>query len=398
MRLRSVESAIRAAARESGTTAWVVGGAVRDALLGLPVADVDVAVAGGEERLALALSRAGYGTAFPLSPPESPAPVWRVARRGSIIDVARFERGETIEDDLGRRDFTVNALAREAGSRRLVDPFGGLADLRAGRIRSISDANLESDPLRVLRGYRLAATRGWTIVPGTRRSLARHAPKLRETAPERVHDELARLFSGDAVRAIAWAAADGVLARCLGIAGTPRVIRAARRLRRARGETPAAIAAERLAILFRAASVRESRAADVLRRTKFPRAETRETIRRRRFLEDAFSRRSPERVLFLYREALPSFLRMAEEAAGTSGETGRVRALRRAARRVRRKEAPVDGDDVRAWLRIPPGPEVGRRLEAARYAWFTRRWRSRDEIRQGLERALCAFDRRRPVR
>jgi len=385
MRLRSVERAIRSAAARAGTTAYLVGGAVRDGLLGIPVADVDVAVPFHEDRLARELSSAGFGTAFPLAPPGSPVPVWRVAREGSVVDVARFERGETIEDDLARRDFTVNAIARKAGARDRIDPFGGVADLRAGRIRSISDANLASDPLRVLRAYRLAATRGWAIVPSPRRSLARLAGRIREAAPERVHDELARMFAGEAVRAIAWAAADGVLGPILGIRATAPVIRAARRLPGGhRGYASAA--ASRLAILFRAAGVREARAVDALRRSKFSRAELREIARRRRFLEEAFSRRSPERALFAYRDALPSFLRLAEAAAFGRSEASRARELRRAARRLEVSPPPVDGDDLRKWLGIAPGPELGRRLETARYRWFIRRWRSRDEIRAGLER------------
>jgi len=386
MRLRSVERAIRAAAHAAGTTAYLVGGAVRDSLVGIPVADVDVAVPSGEDRVARELSSAGFGTAFPLAPPGSPAPVWRVAREGSIVDVSRFERGETIEDDLARRDFTINAIARKVGERALIDPFGGAADLRAGRIRSISDANLANDPLRVLRAYRLAATRGWSIVRPTRRSLARHARRLREPAPERVHEELARMFAGETVRAIAWAAADGILAPILGIAGTPAVIRAARRFPPARREGSASLAAGRLAILFRAAGIGAARAAGLLERSKFSRAEVREIARRRRFLEEAFSRRSPERALFPYRDALPSFVRLAETAAAGATESARASALRRAARRVDASPAPVDGDDLRAWLAIAPGPELGRRLETARYRWFVRRWRSRDEIRAGLER------------
>jgi tRNA nucleotidyltransferase/poly(A) polymerase len=304
----------------------------------------------------------------------------------SVVDVARFERGGTIEEDLARRDFTVNAIAREAGAGTLIDPLGGAADLRAGRIRSISDANLASDPLRVLRAYRLAAARGWSIDPATRRSLARYARRIAEAAPERVHDELARLFAGSAARAIGWAAADGVLDRTLGISALPAVLRAVRRFPAPSRESPAATAAGRLAIIFRAASVREAKAVDALRRAKFSRAEIREIARRRRFLEEAFSRRPPERALFPFRDAMPALLRLAEASAATRAESARVRALRGAARRVDRTEAPIDGDDVRRWLAIAPGPELGKRLEAARYAWFTRRWRTRDEIRTALER------------
>jgi len=369
----------------TGTTGYLVGGTVRDALLGRPVADVDVAVASGEERLARELSADGLGTAFALSPPGAALPVWRVARGDSIVDVARFERGGTIEDDLARRDFTVNAIAREVGGRRLVDPFGGAADLRAGRIRSISDANLESDPLRVLRAYRLAATRGWTIVPDTRRRLARHARLVRRAAPERLHDELARLLAGKAARAIGWALADGVLGATLGIPPSRAARRAAGRLPPARrGETALETGAGRLAILLRAGGLASSSSTDTLRRLKFSRAEIRETARRRRFLDAAFSGAAADRVLFAHRDALSSLLRLADAAAATRAERSRAAELRRAARRTARADAPVDGNDLRTWLGIGAGPEVGRRLEAARFGWFTRRWRTREEIRRGI--------------
>ncbi|HET7452013.1 MAG TPA: hypothetical protein VFL12_04690 [Thermoanaerobaculia bacterium] len=387
MRLRPVERAIRLAAERSGTAAWIVGGAVRDALAGLPVADIDVAVPEGEERLARELSALGLGSAFPLAPASSPAPVWRVAREGSVIDVARFERGASIRQDLSRRDFTVNAMAREVGTERLLDPFRGASDLAAGRIRSISDANLRSDPLRVLRAYRLAATRGWRIVPRTRQSLSRSAPAIADVAAERVHDELARLLAGGWVRAIGWAAADGVLAATLGIPGTRAVGAAVRRHADAPREPRESAAAARLAVLFRAAGIDADTAVEALRRTKFSRAEVREVALRRRFLDLAFSDAAPDRVLFPFRDAIRPLLRLAASAAAGRREAARVRELARAARRVETREAPVGGDDVREWLGIPSGPEVGRRLEAARWAWFTRRWRSRREIRDGLVRS-----------
>jgi tRNA nucleotidyltransferase (CCA-adding enzyme) len=161
MRLRDLERAIVRAQRPEDGPAYIVGGAVRDALLRRPVEDVDLAVRSGEESLARRLSSEGYGAAFPLSPPGSPVPVWRVASKSGTIDVARFERGDTIETDLARRDFTVNAMARAAGRRETIDPFRGRRDLVRGIVRALSEANLRDDPLRVLRAYRIASLRGW---------------------------------------------------------------------------------------------------------------------------------------------------------------------------------------------------------------------------------------------
>src|SRR4029079_5225484 len=153
--------AIVRARRPGDDPVYVVGGAVRDAQLRRPIGDADLAVRSGDETLARRLSASGWGSAFPLSPPGSPVPVSRVASPKGTIDVARFESGDTIERDLARRDFTVNALARAAGSPAVIDPCGGRRDLARGLVRAISEANLRDDPLRVLRAYRIAAVRGW---------------------------------------------------------------------------------------------------------------------------------------------------------------------------------------------------------------------------------------------
>lgn len=396
MRLRDLERAIVAARRHEDGPAYFVGGAVRDALLRRRIEDADLAVRSGEEALARRLSAEGYGTAFPLSPPGSAVPVWRVASSRGTIDVARFESGDTIERDLARRDFTVNAMARAAGSRETIDPFGGRRDLAHGLVRAISETNLRDDPLRVLRAYRIAAARGWRIDRRTRRWLRRAAPGLRRTAPERVHDEILRLFGAGDPRPVSWAAEDGVLSPALGIAALPEVRRAARLLppRRWREDAPAT-AARRLALLFHAAGLTPEGAAELLRRAKFARAETREITGVLRFLGAAFSDAPPFRALYPHRAALAPLLGTAAAAARGPAQRARVRALRAAARAAARDEAPVDGGDLSRWLDLTPGPELGRWLDAARFAWFAREWRDRDE----MKRALIAerFDRARSV-
>ncbi|HLN57786.1 MAG TPA: hypothetical protein VK416_04450, partial [Thermoanaerobaculia bacterium] len=132
----------------------MVGGAARDLQLRRAVAEVDAAVSGDVEILARAMEDAGLGRAVPLS--RSPPRVFRVAGKREV-DLAEIA-GASIEQDLKRRDFTVNAMAFDLATRQWLDPFGGLKDLAGGRLRAVSAQNLAEDPLRVLRAARFLAT------------------------------------------------------------------------------------------------------------------------------------------------------------------------------------------------------------------------------------------------
>ena len=248
----------------------------------------------------------------------------------------------------------------------------------------------------MLRAYRLAALRGWRIERRTRIWLGRAAPGLLGTAPERVHDEIVRLFGAADPLPIAWAAADGALSSALRLPPGPAVARAARSLgaRRKSDGAPAAVAI-RLALLFHAAATGPDEAADRLDRLKFSRAEARAITRTLRFLASAFSDAPPLSVLFAHRAELPLLLRAADAAARGRAQRARVGALRSAARRVTPGEAPVDGRDLARWLDLTPGPELGRWLDRARFGWFSRQWRDRDQ----MKRALIArrFDPAKPV-
>jgi tRNA nucleotidyltransferase/poly(A) polymerase len=126
--------------------AWIVGGALRDRALGRAVSEVDLAVSGDAERVADALESRGFGRAFLLSADRSPR-VFRVAGRRRLLDVAEIEGG-SIETDLARRDFTVNALAFDLATGTLLDPFHGLGDLDRRRLTMVAEKNLADDPLR----------------------------------------------------------------------------------------------------------------------------------------------------------------------------------------------------------------------------------------------------------
>jgi putative nucleotidyltransferase with HDIG domain len=184
----------------------VVGGTVRDALLGRTDADIDLAVERGALALAERIAARLDATAVVLDAERGAA---RVAAPGLQLDVADF-RAPTLAGDLAARDFTVNALAVDlprllvAGRAPVIDPTGGLADLRARRLRPAGPGVLAEDPLRVLRGVRLEATLGLRLTPAAARAMRAAAPGLVRVSAERVSDELRALLrvaaTGRAVR------------------------------------------------------------------------------------------------------------------------------------------------------------------------------------------------------
>ncbi len=175
--------------------AWVVGGSVRDALAGRPPSpDLDVAVAGDAGQAAALLVRAHGGTRFRLSRDFG---AWRVQCRDVPVQVDITPlQGGTLEEDLRRRDLTVNALALPvAGGVPVVDLHGGLDDLAARRLRLVGDRSLADDPVRLLRLARLAGQTGFTVEAGTLHAARRDAPLLWDAPGERLADELGRLVS-----------------------------------------------------------------------------------------------------------------------------------------------------------------------------------------------------------
>ena len=171
----------------AGTPAWVVGGAVRDRLLGRPTVDLDLVAPGEPSAHARVLARACGGSAFRLSEQHA---AWRVLSPDGAwhVDLMPLEGG--IEEDLARRDFTINALAQPLEGGQLLDPHGGLADLEAGRLRMVSERSFDADPLRVLRAARLACELSLDVEPATAAAALARAPGLAGVAPERVFAEL----------------------------------------------------------------------------------------------------------------------------------------------------------------------------------------------------------------
>jgi tRNA nucleotidyltransferase/poly(A) polymerase len=171
-----------------GQEAWVVGGAVRDELLGREVIDLDVACA-DPRAAARAYARRSGGAPFPLSERHG---AWRVALDGGrTVDFTPLPDG--IEQDLASRDFTINAIAVPLEGGDPFDPHGGLADLEAKRLRAVSQSIFEDDPLRLLRAVRLEEELGAELEPETENLVRRHSALVTKPAGERILAELEQL-------------------------------------------------------------------------------------------------------------------------------------------------------------------------------------------------------------
>ncbi len=183
---------------------WIVGGAVRDALLGRDVIDVDLAVEPGrDEADARAVAKAAGAAAFQLSEEFG---TWRVEARDHSwhLDISRL-RADGIEADLGLRDFTMNAIAVPLSDPDAdpIDPTGGAADAQARVLRAASDRAFADDPLRLVRAARIAGALGLEIEPGTIELARTEAGRAAEPAGERRLAELRLLIrADDPVRAL----------------------------------------------------------------------------------------------------------------------------------------------------------------------------------------------------
>jgi poly(A) polymerase len=177
---------------------YIVGGAVRDALLQIPSKDLDFALPRGAIAVARQVADRIGAAFFALNQEFDTARLILYDEQGDrvVMDFAGF-RGPTLEADLQGRDFTINAIAAEIQPpHRLHDPLGGAADLLAGNIRACSSTSLSDDPVRVLRAVRLAARFHFHIEPATRKLLKEVAGSLSGVSPERMRDELWRILDG----------------------------------------------------------------------------------------------------------------------------------------------------------------------------------------------------------
>jgi poly(A) polymerase len=199
-------AALADAFRAGGHELALVGGPVRDALLGRPVTDLDFTTDARPDDI-LRIVR-------PISDAQ-----WDVGRefgtiaarvQGETVEITTYRAdeydgvtrkpvvafGDTLEGDLARRDFTVNAMALQLPGRRLVDPSDGLQDLLAGRLTTPSspDVSFGDDPLRMLRAARFTSQLGFAADDATVSAMARLAPRIEIVSAERIRDELVKLL------------------------------------------------------------------------------------------------------------------------------------------------------------------------------------------------------------
>jgi putative nucleotidyltransferase with HDIG domain len=195
--------------RAAGYQAYLVGGCVRDLLLGVPPKDFDIATSARPEHVLALFPRANLvGAHFG---------VVIVQEGGAHVEVATFRRDAAYEDgrrptsvqfestpehDVERRDFTINALMLDPETGEILDLVGGRADLEAGMVRAIGDPALrfQEDRLRLLRAVRFAARLGFAIEPATWNAMRALAGAIRDVSAERVRDELSRILTEGGAR------------------------------------------------------------------------------------------------------------------------------------------------------------------------------------------------------
>lgn len=206
----SVQEVLRSL-NSAGYEAWCVGGGVRDRLLGKEPGDWDVTTSAlPEETLAVFGERAiptglKHGTVT-IRTAAGPVETTTFRVDGAYLDHRRPEEvtfTRSLEEDLKRRDFTVNAMAVNLKGE-LRDPFGGREDLKAGILRCVGepDRRFQEDALRILRGLRFASTLGFTLEPETAAAIRRNRELLKDIAAERIWAEVSRLLCGDHAAAV----------------------------------------------------------------------------------------------------------------------------------------------------------------------------------------------------
>lgn len=186
----------------SAYTGYLVGGAVRDALLGRQLVDLDFAFSGDPTPLARDFARKINGHWFWLDSARRQSRVVAGADFPALVCDFAPLRAADIEGDLRARDFTVNAMAlklSDLASANLFDPTDGLSDLNHGCLRMTSEDALRDDPLRILKGVRHAAEMDFAIVPATLDAMRRQSPGLNRVALERVRQEVGRILAAEHV-------------------------------------------------------------------------------------------------------------------------------------------------------------------------------------------------------
>ncbi|HKE18145.1 MAG TPA: hypothetical protein VKB80_24880 [Kofleriaceae bacterium] len=371
---RAVPWAVREVCRrlgEAGHQAVTVGGAVRDALIGRAPGDWDVATSATPDAVT-ALFKGTRPTGI-----EHGTVTVRVGRgaerhaievttfrgEGAYSDARRPDQvtfGVSLEEDMARRDFVVNAMAYDPIAERLIDPFGGRDDLAARRLRAVGEParRFAEDGLRIVRAVRFVACLDLEIDPGTEAAIPGALPSLARVSRERVRVELVKLLGcGAAGRGLAIAERTGILAQVLPELAGQDVAEA-----RARAAAAPADSGVRMAALLLA--VKAERVDAALRRLTYSNAERSRVVGLVSEAAAMVAAGSPGDADL--RRALG---RVGREAAADLGAlvpaapAERLRAIAAAGDPIAIGDLAVGGGDIMRLLGVGPGPIIGRALE-----------------------------------
>ncbi len=407
LRVLAHHPAVRALIDAAGDApCHLAGGALRDRLLGLPTHDIDAVVAGRGREIAERVAAALSARLVLLGGKEFAA--YRLVGKDFVLDL--WDRDAVpLDEDLARRDLTVNSFAWEPATGVIADPFGGLVDLERRILRATTPESFRGDPLRVLRVPRLALQLpGFAAGPTTLALARRSAADVAAVAAERVRDELTRILAHpEAHRGIAiLAALDLYPGLWLGRPGEPGPAAAAAAVRALetllegclelrRIDTAAAdganLAIARSALLFSALAAEPAAAAAHLGRFAkagylTPRAAA-DAGRLLGLAELPRDERSRRHFLHNLGDLWPTAVLFLGAAAARRGEAETWRAALRPLVELARREGDsilhpprlVSGEEVQQILGVAPGPPVGRALAAVRRAQIEGEVRTRDE-------------------
>ncbi len=354
---------------------YLVGGAVRDALLGRKREYFDLDFVVPENSIETAKKIANYYQAgFVVL--DANRCIARVVLPQGTLDFAQ-QGGDILETDLRRRDFTINAIAYNPQTEELIDPLQGQKDLDQGWLKMISIGNLADDPLRLLRAYRQASQLNFTIEPETRSTIRSLVPKLADVAPERVQAELNYLLNSS--QASYWleaAAEDGLLSFWLGdihqdnFARLERVDEAAQLCQ----ELPQAqLSLAKLACLV---SPQPQKAQAQLQRLKYSRDETKTICVTIKYLPPLLTLKSspmpPKKQYFFFREVEDVFPTLVVLAVATGASKEAIAPLIAAYLNPENQAAHptplVTGTDIMESLNLAPSRQIGQLLTAIQVA------------------------------
>jgi tRNA nucleotidyltransferase (CCA-adding enzyme) len=176
---------------------YIVGGFVRDSIMGIPSEDIDFAVEATKEEFERVFPHASLvGTDFPvyLIKGEEVALTRTEKSTGDKYGDFSVTTGVPIRDDLGRRDFTINSIAKKITTGEIIDPYVGQADIGSKILRTIFDSAFDEDPVRILRAARMTARFDLVIEPETSLKLHESAHKLAHVTKERIVLEFEKMF------------------------------------------------------------------------------------------------------------------------------------------------------------------------------------------------------------